>query len=106
MDKREIIIDKSKVKKLGVKGALGFSVLAGFWMVVIGAGLSLTVILAIIGVPLIIAGLLAPLIGPMIYKNAYRVRCGACNVWIVLMKSNEYTKVCRKCKTINKVRSL
>lgn len=103
MEKREHIIDKTSVKKLGIKGALGFSILAGFWMIVIGAGLSFTVILAIVGVPLIIAGFLAPIIGPMIYKNAYRVRCGACSAWIVLMKGNKYTKVCRKCKTINRL---
>lgn len=103
MGKREVIIDKSKVKKLGFKGALGFSLLAGFWLAVIGAGLSFTIVLAIIGVPLIIAGLLAPIIGPMMYKNAYRIRCGACNAWIVVMKSNNYTKVCRKCKSINKI---
>lgn len=103
MDKREYIIDKTEVKKLGIKGALGFSILAGFWMIVIGAGLSFTVILAIIGVPLIISGLLAPIIGPIIYKNAYRIRCRACNAWLLLMKSNKYTKACRKCKAINKL---
>lgn len=106
MEKREYVFDGNNVKRLGAKKAFAFGLLAGFWMVLIGLGLSFTIILAIIGIPLIICGVLAPILAPFMYKNAYRLRCGACNQWIILQKGNKYTKVCRKCKTINKVSSV
>lgn len=104
MDKKEYVFDANNVKQLGVKGAFGLGILAGFLLIVIGAALSITVILAIIGVPLIIAGILAPILAPFMYKNHYHVRCGNCNAWLLIGKNSLYTKVCRKCKTINKVK--
>ncbi|MEO5498932.1 MAG: hypothetical protein ABIR46_00365 [Candidatus Saccharimonadales bacterium] len=106
MDKKEYVFDANKVKKLGVKGAFELGILAGFVLIVIGAALSVTVILAIIGVPLIIAGILAPILAPFMYKNYYHVRCGNCNTWLLIGKNNLYTKVCRKCKTINKIAAI
>jgi hypothetical protein len=89
--------------KLGFKGTLGLGILAGFLLIVIGAALSVTVILAIIGVPLIIVGILAPILAPFMCKNHYHVRCGSCNAWLLIGKGNLYTKVCRKCKAINRI---
>jgi len=103
VENKEFVHDISKVKKLGFKGAFGLGLLAGFLLIVVGALLSFTVILAIIGVPLIIAGIFAPIIAPFMYKNSYHLRCGKCNAWLLIGKNNLYTKVCRKCKTINKV---
>ena len=103
MNQKEYIHDINKAKKLGIKGAFGLGILAGFLLIVVGALLSVTVILAIVGVPLIIAGVLAPILAPFMYKNAYHVRCGTCNSWLLIGKGNLYTKVCRKCKTVNKV---
>jgi uncharacterized membrane protein len=102
MDKKEYVFDANKVKKLGFRGAFGLGILAGFLLIVIGAALSVTVVLAIIGIPLIIIGIVAPIIAPFMYKNHYHVRCGNCNAWLLIGGNNLYTKVCRKCKSVNK----
>jgi len=66
-----------------VKGAFGgllFGVLAVPILVIVGTMLCLTGLGAILGIPMILAALLAPLMGPMIGLQALKGKCPWCGV--------------------------
>jgi hypothetical protein len=73
------------VEKIPAKGAFG-GLLLGMLVVplllIVGTMLCLTGLGAILGVPMIIAGILAPLLGPMIGIGAARGKCPWCGTAI------------------------
>lgn len=71
----------AETEKAPVKGpfsGLLFGVLAAPVMIIVGIMLCLTGLGAILGVPMIIGGVLAPLAGPMIGFGAIKGKCPLC----------------------------
>ena len=62
----------------GTFGGLFFGVIATPILIIVGTMLCLTGLGAIAGVPMIIAGVLAPLLGPLIGFGALRGKCPWC----------------------------
>jgi len=68
-------------EKAPVKGAfsgLFFGLIVAPVMIIAGAMICLTGLGIVLGIPLIVAGVLAPLIGPMMGVNALRGQCPWC----------------------------
>jgi DNA-directed RNA polymerase subunit RPC12/RpoP len=75
-------------EKAPVRGALGgllFGVLAAPVLIIVGTMLCLTGLGAIGGIPLIIAGVCAPLLGPMLGLDAHKGNCPWCGTKISSM---------------------
>jgi len=64
--------------KSGFSGLL-FGLIAAPVLIIVGGMICLTGLGVFLGVPLIIAGILAPLIGPVLGVNAMRGRCPWCS---------------------------
>jgi hypothetical protein len=82
----------TKIKNAPFLGLLS-GVGTGIFMIAIGIVLSLTGIGAIIGIPLILMGLVAPFIGPLMTKG----RCPYCGNFIISSMGSRGVK-CRVCK--------
>ena len=69
--------EKSSVP--GAFGGLLFGVIAAPVLLIFGTLLCLTGLGAFLGVPMILAGILAPLAGPLLGIGEHTVRCPCCN---------------------------
>lgn len=81
---------------------IGYGIVVGLFALSAGALLSLTVVLAIIGVPLMIGAFFAPILALVHWKSRV-AKCRKCNHRILFMKAHDYTDVCRSCKSVNKL---
>ncbi len=67
----------------GAFGGLFFGVVMAPVLVIFGALLCLTGLGAILGIPMIIAGLVSPLAGPLMGLNEHQGKCPCCGVHVV-----------------------
>ncbi len=81
---------------LGAFSGLLFGLLAAPVMLIVGTMLCLTGLGAIAGIPMIIGGILAPLLGPMLGIGALRGKCPWCGARVssVLRTQGFYCHVC------------
>jgi len=105
MNERNYEINKDDAQRTGVPRSILIGIGGGIAMIALGGLLSATVILLIVGVPLIIAGVFFPFIAPFFLANNFTVDCGGCNRRITLIKSRKYVGVCRSCSGINRLSS-
>ena len=73
--------EKSSVP--GAFGGLLFGVIAAPVLIVLGTLLCLTGLGAILGVPMILVAILAPLAGPLLGIGEHKVRCPSCNTRMI-----------------------
>jgi DNA-directed RNA polymerase subunit RPC12/RpoP len=70
--------DTEKAPVQNAFAGLYFGIIVAPMMVIVGAMLCLTGLGIFVGVPMIIGGILAPLIGPLIGFGAMRGKCPSC----------------------------
>jgi DNA-directed RNA polymerase subunit RPC12/RpoP len=66
-------------------GGLLFGVLLAPVLIIVGVLISLTGLGAILGIPMIIAGVVAPLAGPLLGLNAHQGKCPGCGTAVSTM---------------------
>ncbi len=74
--------EEAEHKRSSVPGAFGgllFGVIAAPVLIIFGSLLCLTGLGAFLGVPMIIAGIIAPLLGPVMGLGEHEVRCPSCH---------------------------
>ena len=91
-------VDKEKAPLSKAFGGLLWGVIAAPIMIIVGVLLCLTGLGAILGIPLIIGGVLAPLAGPMIGLGELKGSCPWCGIAVtsILSKSGFYCHACSK----------
>jgi DNA-directed RNA polymerase subunit RPC12/RpoP len=91
----------AEIEKAPIQGAFSgllFGALAVPILVVVGTMLCLTGLGAFLGVPMIIAAILAPLVGPLVGFGALRGRCPWCGTQVSSVLNNKafYCHACSK----------
>ena len=86
-------------EKSGLPGAFGglyFGVVMAPVLLIFGGLLCLTGLGAFLGVPLIIAGILAPVLGPMMGIGEHRGKCPSCGMRVITVADghNHYCPAC------------
>lgn len=89
VDLSEEIEKTQKNPAPGAFGGLLFGVLAVPILVIVGGMLCLTGLGAILGIPMIIAAVLAPLLGPMFGMSAHRGKCPFCGTVVTDIHNTE-----------------
>jgi predicted RNA-binding Zn-ribbon protein involved in translation (DUF1610 family) len=79
--------EKSSVP--GAFGGLYFGVIAAPVLLIFGTMLCLTGLGAIVGVPMIIAGILAPLIGPLVGIREHKGKCPSCGTRVISLSDGQ-----------------
>jgi hypothetical protein len=86
--------EKSSVP--GAFGGLLFGMIAAPVLIIFGTLLCLTGLGAFLGVPMIIAAILAPLAGPLLGIGEHKVRCPNCNTREITIADSKF-HVCPNC---------
>ncbi len=81
--------DHEKSSVPGAFGGLLFGVIAAPILLIVGIMLCLTGLGAVLGVPMIIAAVCAPLAGPLLGLGEHRVRCPYCNTREITVADNQ-----------------
>jgi DNA-directed RNA polymerase subunit RPC12/RpoP len=95
----QAIAEPEEPEKSGAPGAFGgllFGMLAVPILVIVGTMLCLTGLGAILGIPMIVAAVFAPLLGPMIGLGALKGRCPSCGIAISSV-ANKSDFACHGC---------
>jgi len=82
----------------GAFGGLVFGVLAVPILVIVGGMLCLTGLGAILGIPMIVAAVFAPLLGPLFGMGAHRGKCPSCGTLV----SDIHGRESHECPVCNK----
>lgn len=82
----------------GAFGGLLFGVITAPVLIIVGTLLCLTGLGAILGIPMIIAAIVAPLAGPLIGIGEHRAKCPSCGARMVTVADglNHYCPSCEK----------
>ena len=81
--------DHSKSSVPGAFGGLLFGVITAPVLIIVGTLLCLTGLGAFLGIPMIIAAIVAPLAGPLIGIGEHRVSCPYCNTREITVADNQ-----------------
>jgi len=88
--------DHEKSSVPGAFGGLLFGVITAPVLIIFGTLLCLTGLGAFLGVPMIIAGMLSPLVGPMFGMGEHTVRCPNCHTREITIADSKL-HVCPNC---------
>jgi len=82
----------------GAFGGLLFGVIAAPILIIVGTLLCLTGLGAFLGVPMIIAAIVAPLLGPLIGIGEHKVSCPSCSTRMITVADSKlhYCPTCEK----------
>lgn len=97
-DRPSVPEENEKSSLPGAFGGLLVGVIAAPILLIVGIMLCLTGLGAFLGVPMIIAAILAPLAGPLLGIGEHRVRCPYCNTREITVADNQlhYCPNCEK----------
>jgi hypothetical protein len=87
----------------GAFGGLFFGLLAVSVLIIVGSLLCLTGLGAILGIPMIIAAVLAPLLGPLFGMSEHKGKCPSCGMAVITFSDGlvHDCPVCNKAFAIN-----
>ncbi len=89
-------VDVQRTSAQGGFGGLLFGLLVAPVMIIVGTLLCLTGLGAILGIPMIIGAVMAPLVGPMMGLGAHKGKCPECGM-VVTSMADEQNYDCPAC---------
>jgi predicted RNA-binding Zn-ribbon protein involved in translation (DUF1610 family) len=89
-------VDADRTSAPGGFGGLMFGLLIAPVMIIVGTMLCLTGLGAILGIPMILGAVMAPLIGPMLGLGAHKGKCPECGMVVTTMADGK-TYDCPAC---------